>query len=78
MTNQWQCDHGRWPEATDHEVRIDPGQDPTAGHFSGLIVVAVLLKSGSLSDPVPFNNHALITDHCTGIDYWQLPECLLC
>ena len=32
---------------------MDPGWDPTAGFFSGLIVtVSVLLTSGALSDPV--------------------------
>ena len=31
---------------------MDPDQDPTAGLFSGLIVVGILLTSGALSDLV--------------------------
>ena len=34
---------------------MDPGRDPTAGHFSGLIV-AGLFTSGALSDPVLFES----------------------
>ena len=32
---------------------MDPGRDPTAGLFSGLIVVGTV-TSGALRDPVPF------------------------
>ena len=41
---------------------MDPGRDPTAGLFSGLIVVDRLLKSGSLSDPVPFDTVVQLRD----------------
>ena len=36
------------------KLRMDPGRDLTAGLFQGWLL-PVLLKSGALSDPVPFN-----------------------
>ena len=54
-------------ERMDPGQRMDLGQDPTAGFFSGLIVIGTINITGALSDLVPsytvVQHWLLATDH---------------
>ena len=45
------------PVSLENEGEDGPRLDPTAGLFSGWIVVGILKTSGALSDPVPIDTN---------------------
>ena len=48
---------------------MDPGQDPAAGFFSGLIVIGTVNITGVLNDPIPFYTAVQHWLMATGLDH---------